>query len=173
MIRSTLPLPALVASVKQALAEAHPNILIKFETLASQVEKSLLRERLMATLSGFFGALAGLLATIGLYGVMSYMVARRRNEIRHPDGPWRGSRLVVRLVLREAVVLLGAGVLVGLALAAAAARATASLLFGLQPGDPATLAAAAAGLCAVGVLASYLPARRASRLEPTVVLREE
>ena len=70
-------------------------------------------------------------------------------------------------------MLLGAGVLVGLALAAAAARATASLLFGLQPGDPATLAVAAAALCAVGVLASYLPARRASRLEPTVVLREE
>ncbi len=173
VIRSTLPLPALVASVKQALAEANPNLLIKFETLASHVEKSLLRERLMATLSGFFGALAGLLATIGLYGVMSYMVARRRNEIGIRIALGADRALVIRMVLREALALLGAGVLVGLALAAAAARATASLLFGLQPGDPATLAVAAAALCAVGVLASYLPARRASRLEPTVVLREE
>jgi putative ABC transport system permease protein len=173
VIRSNLPLPALVSSVKRAVAEANPNILIRFETLASQVEKSLLRERLMATLSGFFGALAGLLATIGLYGVMSYMVARRRNEIGIRMALGADRALVVRLVLREAIVLLGAGTIVGLVLAAAAARATASLLFGLQPGDPATLAAAVAVLGAVGVLASYLPARRASRLEPTVVLREE
>jgi putative ABC transport system permease protein len=173
VIRSSLPLPTLVAAVKRAVAEANPNILIKFETLASQVEKSLLRERLMATLSGFFGALAGLLATIGLYGVMSYMVARRRSEIGIRMALGADRALVVRLMLREALVLLGAGVLLGLALAAAAARATASLLFGLEPGDPATLAAAVAVLGAVGVLSSYLPARRASRLEPTVVLRED
>jgi ABC-type antimicrobial peptide transport system permease subunit len=104
---------------------------------------------------------------------MSYMVARRRNEIGIRMALGADRALVVRLVLREAIVLLGAGTIVGLVLAAAAARATASLLFGLQPGDPATLAAAVAVLGAVGVLASYLPARRASRLEPTVVLREE
>ena len=103
VIRSTLPLPALVASVKQALAEANPNLLIKFETLASHVEKSLLRERLMATLSGFFGALAGLLATIGLYGVMSYMVARRRNEIGIRIALGADRAVVVRLMLREAL----------------------------------------------------------------------
>jgi putative ABC transport system permease protein len=101
------------------------------------------------------------------------MVARRRNEIGIRMALGADRALVVRLVLREAIVLLGAGTIVGLVLAAAAARATASLLFGLQPGDPATLAAAVAVLGAVGVLASYLPARRASRLEPTVVLREE
>ena len=173
LIRSSLSLPTLVASVKRAVAEANPNILITFETLASQVEKSLLRERLMATLSGFFGALASVLATIGLYGVMSYMVARRRNEIGIRMALGADRALIVRLMLREALALVGVGVLVGLVLTAAAARATASLLFGLQPGDPATLAAAVAVLCAVGVLASYLPARRASRLEPTVVLRED
>jgi putative ABC transport system permease protein len=114
-----------------------------------------------------------LLATIGLYGVMSYMVARRRTEIgiRMALGADRG--VVVRLMLREAVVLLAAGVIAGLAIAAAAARATASLLFGLQPGDPATLAAAVALLTVVGVLASYVPAWRASRLQPTEVLRAE
>jgi predicted permease len=173
VIRSSLPLQALTASVNRAVSDVNPNILTTFETLVSRVEKSLLRERLMATLSGCFGVLAGLLATIGLYGVMSYTVARRRNEIgiRMAVGADHGR--VARMILREAFVLLGAGVLVGLVIAAAAARATASLLFGLRPADPATLVAAVAVLCATGVLASYLPARRASRLEPRVVLRED
>jgi putative ABC transport system permease protein len=146
VIRSNLPVSTLTASLKRSVAEANPNVLITSETLVSQVEKTLLRERLMATLSGFFGALAGLLATIGLYGVMSYMVARRRNEIGIRMALGADRALVVRLVLREAIVLLGAGTIVGLVLAAAAARATASLLFGLRPGDPATLAAAVAVL---------------------------
>jgi len=133
----------------------------------------LLRERLMATLSGFFGGLAALLATIGLYGVMSYMVARRRSEIGIRMALGADRRDVVRMVMREAGVLLIAGVLVGTALAIAAARTAATLLFGLRPGDPATLAIAAGGLGLVAMLASYLPALRASRLEPTEALREE
>ena len=94
----------------------------------------------MATLSGFFGGLAALIATIGLYGVMSYMVARRRNEIgiRMALGADRGD--VVRMVMREAGLLLGAGVVVGLVAAVAAARTATTLLFGLSPGDPSTLA---------------------------------
>ena len=173
VIRSSLPVSTLTASLKRSVAEANPNILITSETLVSQVEKTLLRERLMATLSGFFGALAGLLAMIGLYGVMSYMVARRRTEIgiRMALGADRGT--VVGLILREAIVLVGAGVIVGLVITVAVTRATASLLYGLEPGDPATLAAAVTVLGAVGVLASYIPARRASRLQPTVVLRED
>ena len=125
-----------------------------------------------STLSGFFGGLAALLATIGLYGVMSYTVARRRNEIgiRMALGAGRGD--VVRMVMREAGVLLVAGVVAGAALAIAAARPAAALLFGLRPGDPATLAMAAGGLGLVAMLASYLPALRASRLEPTDALRE-
>ena len=82
-------------------------------------------------------------------------------------------RLVVRLILKEVALLLVPGVIVGLVVAAAAARATASLLYGLQPGDPATLVSAAAILGAIGLIAGYLPARRAARLEPITVLREE
>jgi putative ABC transport system permease protein len=173
VVRSTQPLPAMVATVTRSVTEANPNILIRFENLASQVGKTLLRERLMATLSGFFGGLAGLLAVVGLYGVMSYMVARRRNEIGIRMALGADRAQVVGMVMRDACSLLGAGIVVGLTLALAAARATESLLFGLTPGDPATLAAAVVVLCTVGGLAGYLPARRASRLEPTAVLREE
>ena len=173
VMRSDLPLAALVPVLKQAVAEVNPNILITVETLVAQVGKSLLRERLMATLSGVFGALAGLIAAIGLYGVMSYMVTRRRHELGIRMALGADRRLVVRLILKEVVLLLVPGVIVGLVVAAAATHATASLLYGLQPGDPATLVSAAAILCAVGLLAGYLPARRAARLEPNTVLREE
>jgi ABC-type antimicrobial peptide transport system permease subunit len=141
--------------------------------MQSQLRDSLLRERLMATLSGFFGALAALIATIGLYGVMSYMVARRRNEIGIRMALGADRREVISMVMREASRLLGAGVLVGLLASVVAARAASTLLFGLSPGDPLTLLMAAAVLGAVAMVASYLPALRASRLEPTEALREE
>jgi putative ABC transport system permease protein len=173
VIRSSQPVPTLVASVKQAVAEANPNILIRFETLAVQVERTLLRERLMATLSSVFGALAGLIAVVGLYGVMSYLVARRRHEIGIRMALGADRAAVVGMVMRDACGLLAAGVVVGLAMALVAARAARSLLYALAPGDPATLAVAVMALCAVGTLASYIPARRASRLEPTAVLRDE
>jgi putative ABC transport system permease protein len=173
VMRSSAPLAGVTAAVTSAVAQVSSNIIVQFQTLPSLVRESLMRERLMATLSGFFGALAGLIATIGLYGVMSYMVARRRNEIgiRMALGADRAD--VVRMVMREAGMLLAGGVVAGLVLAVAAARAATTLLFGLQPGDPATLAMAAAGLGLVAMLASYLPALRASRLEPTEALREE
>jgi ABC-type antimicrobial peptide transport system permease subunit len=173
VVRSGLPLTTITSEISNVAAQVSPSIVLQFQTMQSQVRESLLRERLMATLSGFFGVLAALLATIGLYGVMSYMVARRRNEIgiRMALGADRGH--VVRMVMREAGLLLVTGVIVGLAMAVAAARTATTLLFGLQPGDPLTLAAAAAGLGMVALLASYLPAVRASRLEPTEALREE
>ena len=173
VVRSGLPLTTITSEISSVAAQVSPSIVLQFQTMQSQVRESLLRERLMATLSGFFGVLAALLATIGLYGVMSYMVARRRNEIgiRMALGADRGH--VVRMVMREASVLLVAGVVVGTVMAVIAARTAATLLFGLQPGDPATLAAAAAGLGMVAMLASYLPALRASRLEPKEALREE
>jgi putative ABC transport system permease protein len=173
VVRSTAPLTTITAEITSAVAQASSNIIVQFQTLPGLVRDSLMRERLMATLSGFFGVLAALIATIGLYGVMSYMVARRRNEIGIRLALGADRRDVVRLVMREAGVLLAAGVLVGGVLAVAAARTATTLLFGLQPGDPATLAMAAAGLGLVAMLASYLPALRASRLEPTEALREE
>ena len=173
VMRSSAPLETITSGVTSVAGQVNSNIIVQFQTLPTMVRDSLLRERLMATLSGFFGALAALIATIGLYGVMSYMVARRRNEIGIRMALGADRRDVVRMVMREAGVLLIAGVVVGTALAIAAARTAATLLFGLHPGDPATLAMAAAGLGAVAMLASYLPALRASRLEPTEALREE
>jgi putative ABC transport system permease protein len=173
VVRSTAPLATVTAEVSAAVTQVNSAIVLQFQTLSDLVRESLLRERLMATLSGFFGGLAALIAMIGLYGVMSYMVARRRNEIgiRMALGADRAD--VVTMVMREAAALLAAGVVVGLVMSVIAARTATTLLFGLQPGDPATLALAAAGLGAVAMLASYLPALRASRLEPTEALREE
>ena len=173
VLRSSAPLATVTSEVTSAVSAARPSVIIQFQTMNSMVRDSLLRERLMATLSGFFGLLAGLLATIGLYGVMSYMVERRKNEIgiRIALGADRGS--VVAMIMREAATLLAAGLIVGAVAAIAAARWTSALLFGLHPSDPVTLAAAAVALTAVAALASYVPAVRASRLEPTVALREE
>jgi predicted permease len=173
VMRSTAPLASITSQVLSVVGQTNGNIIVQFQTLPAMVRESLLRERLMATLSGFFGALAALIATIGLYGVMSYTVARRRNEIGIRMALGADRRDVVRMVMREASTLLTAGVVVGAALAIVAARTAATLLFGLKPSDPATLAMAAAGLGAVALLASYLPAVRASRLEPTEALREE
>ncbi|HEV3141665.1 MAG TPA: ABC transporter permease, partial [Vicinamibacterales bacterium] len=164
VVRSRAPLATLTSEVTAAIAAINPAIVIEFDTMRNQVSQSLTRERLMATLSAIFGGLAALIATIGLYGVMSYMVARRRNEIGIRMALGADRREVVRMVMREASVLLVAGVAVGLVASVAAANTAKTLLFGLQPGDPATLAIAAAGFGIVALLASYVPAMRASRL---------
>jgi putative ABC transport system permease protein len=163
----------LTRAVKTTLAKFAPAIGIQFQSFSAQVEESLLRERLMATLSGGFGLLAGLLATLGLYGVIAYMVARRRNEIgvRIALGADRGQ--VIRLVLREALLLLGFGLTAGVMIALWAGRAASTLLFGLQPYDPLSMLAAVALLAAIALAASYAPARRAAALEPMVALRDE
>jgi predicted permease len=171
--RSSAPLTQMIGSIGAAMHDVDPSIIAQYQTMASQVKNSLLRDRLMATLSGFFGGLAALIAMIGLYGVMSYSVMRRRNEIGIRMALGAGRREVLTMVLREAVTLLAVGLGIGLVSAVAAARSASSMLFGLQPHDPSTLVFAAAALGAVAMAASYLPALRASRLEPTTALREE
>jgi predicted permease len=173
VVRSDLPFPALVAALKGSITEVNPQIDVSFHPFKTQILERLLRERLMATLSGFFGALAGILAVIGLYGVISYMVARRINEIgiRMALGADRGG--IVRLVLGEAMLLLGLGLAVGTGLALAVGRTASSMLFGLKPYDPPTLIFAIVSLAAVAVVASYIPARRAAGVDPMVALREE
>ena len=159
--------------MKTAVGRSQPGIGIEFRLLSKQLEESLLRERLMATLSGGFGFLAGLLATLGLYGVISYMVARRRKEIgvRIALGADRGR--VIRLVLREAVLLLVVGLGIGALLAFWAGRAAATLLFGLKPYDPVSMLGAMVALSIVALASSFLPARRAAAVEPMVALRDE
>jgi ABC-type antimicrobial peptide transport system permease subunit len=153
--------------------EAHPATVVDFRTMQSQIEDSLLRERLMATLSGFFGGLAALIAMIGLYGVVSYSVARRRNEIGIRMALGADRHEIVRMVMREADCCWRPGWRFGTLSALAAARSAQALLFGLTPHDPATLVTAAAALAVIAALASYVPAVRASRLEPTEALRDE
>jgi putative ABC transport system permease protein len=172
-VRSSLPLSTLSPSITAAGRAFDPGTLVSYSTLERDVTESFLRERLMATLSAFFAGLAALLAMIGLYGVMSYMVARRRNEIGIRLALGAETSRVLRMIMREAGVLLLAGLASGLVLFVFAARATATLLFGVRPADPLSLAAAIAGLLVVGFLASWIPARRAASLEPSTALREE
>ena len=172
-VRSNSPPAPVVSAMKRVIGEAGPVINLEFHALKTQIRDSLLREQLMATLSGFFGLLAGLLATIGLYGVMSYMVARRRTEIgiRMALGAERGN--VTRMILREAAILTGTGLAAGTVLALALGRTASSMLFELQPHDPFTMATAVAALATIALAASYLPAQRAARLDPMTALREE
>jgi predicted permease len=173
VISSAAPLAGISNAVTQVVTDVNPNVLLQYQTMEGEVKGSLVSERLMATLSGFFGGLAALIAAIGLYGVLSYMVARRRVEIGIRLALGAGQRTVVRLIMREAGVLLIVGIAVGAVLAGYAAKAASTLLYGLAPWDPATYALGSALLILVSGLASWLPARRAARLPPTVALREE
>ncbi|MBV8818986.1 MAG: FtsX-like permease family protein [Acidobacteriaceae bacterium] len=170
---SGVALTSLMASMRQSIANVSPAINLSFASMETQVEESLTRERLMATLSGFFGFLAAALATLGLYGVMSYMVVRRRSEIGIRIALGAGRQTIMGLILGEAGWLLGIGLAIGLVLSIACARVAAAMLYGLQPHDPLTLLLALALLASVAFLASALPARKAANLEPMAALREE
>jgi putative ABC transport system permease protein len=155
------------------MAAVNRDLSLEFTTLAGQIDESLNRERLLATLSGFFGALALLLAMIGLYGVMSYNVARRRNEIGIRMALGAEQSRVLQMVLREVATLVFIGVAIGLVATLATTRFVATFLYGLKPNDPTTLVSAVLALALVAIFAGYLPARRASRLDPMTALREE
>jgi putative ABC transport system permease protein len=173
VLRTNAPLGEFYRKATAAVAEVNGGFGLDFKVLTAQLNESLMRDRLMAALAGAFGLLAGTLAVLGLYGLIAYMVARRRNEIgvRIALGASRGG--VIRLVLREAALLLTAGLTAGTILSAWAGQAAASLLYGLKPRDPLTLGAAVALLAVIALLASYGPARRASRLQPMDALRDE
>jgi predicted permease len=173
LLRSNLDLQALLLSVRKTIAEVNPAISVDFSVMDQQVKDSLLRERLLALLSTFFGALAALLATIGLYGLIAYMVARRTNEIGIRIALGATPAKILTMVLREAGRLVVTGVIAGIILAVAAGKAAASLLFGLKPYDPVTMTIAATALVGVAVAATLVPARRAAQLDPMTALREE
>ena len=162
-----------MSAAKQTVAELSPSIGLEFTSFSQQLEDSLLRERLMATLSGAFAILAALLATLGLYSVIAYMVVGRRNEIGVRMALGAARPQVIGLVLREALVLLGSGLAAGIALSLLTARAATALLYGLKPHDPASLLAAIALLSVIALAAAYAPARRAAGLEPMSALRDD
>ncbi len=164
----------LESAVYRVAKEMDQNLaLYDVNTQVEEIDKSLFQERLFARLTGFFGALAALLACVGIYGVMAFTVARRTREIgiRMALGASRGE--VTGMVLRETSFLMAIGIVVGIALAAGAMRLISSFLYGLKPTDPATLALSAFIMAAAGILASYVPSRRASRVDPLVALRED
>jgi putative ABC transport system permease protein len=162
----------LTKSLAEALTRVHGEIAITFRPLSDQVNSALTQERIVAMVSGFFGALALLLSALGLYGVTSYAVSRRRTEIGIRMALGAAPAGVIRLVLRRVVMLVALGVVLGSAVSLWAAHLVSTLLFGLQPRDPMTLAGAVAVLGTIGAIAGWLPARRASRIDPARVLRE-
>jgi ABC-type antimicrobial peptide transport system permease subunit len=127
---------------------------------------------MVAMLSGFFGGLALLLAGLGLYGVTAYAVSRRRAEIGIRMALGAAPAGVVRLVLRRVTVLVALGILVGAGVSVWASKFVATLLYGLEPRDPVTMAGAAVTLACIGAVAGWLPAYRASRIDPAEVLRD-
>ena len=168
-----VPANAVIDHLRAAMAEISPALVIDFDFLDRMLLDSLLRERLMATLSMFFGALAALLATIGLYGVISYSVARRTHEIGIRMALGASRQAISKLVLSDALRLVLIGLGVGAALAIAGSRLAAALLYGLAPHDPLTYVVAVVLLAGVALVATLLPARRAARVDPMVALREE
>ena len=162
----------LARSVLAAASGVDPNFALTTRPLADQVNAALIQERLLAMLAGFFGGLALLLAGVGLYGVTSYAVGRRRTEIGIRMALGAVPSRVRRLVLRRVAVLVALGVAVGAGVSLWASRYVSTLLFGLEPRDPVTILGAVIVLAAIGAIAGWVPALRASRLDPARVLRE-
>jgi predicted permease len=172
-IRTSAPLPAVEAAVRRHIAAWRPGTGMQFQVFQQTISDSLTRERLLAALSGFFGVLAPLLASIGLYGVLAYQTVRRRSEIgiRLALGATRGQ--IMQLVLKEAALLVFLGLVVGIFGSLAMAQAAASLLFGISARDPLHLGVGATALAAAAALGSMMPAGHASRLDPMNALRDE
>jgi putative ABC transport system permease protein len=172
-VRAGAGSPALLTrSIADALTSVDPDLALTFRPLADQVRNSLAQERVVAMLSAFFGGLALLLAGIGLYGITAYAVSRRKGEIGIRMALGADRAAVVGMILGRVALLVGAGVAIGMVGSVWATRFIETLLFGLEPRDPATIALAAAVLATIGALAGWLPARRASRIDPAQILRQ-
>jgi predicted permease len=167
---STSPM---ISQVQARVAQLNPGIDAEFRLFRDNIQKGMAQERTMALLSGAFGTLAILLTTIGLYGVVSYIVAMRKTEIgiRMALGASRSD--VVGIITRQTLWMLAAGIGLGVFLSIAATRGATSLLFGIEPNDAFSILAAALFLVMVGLASSYIPAHRASRMDPSRAIRYE
>ena len=172
--------PALLINRSRAALGGIPGLALTFRPAPEQVDASLIQERLVAIMSAFFGGLALLLAGLGLYGVTSYAVSRRRTEIGIRMALGAAPASVVRIVLQRVALLVTCGLVAGLALVGGfilfgeriGRQSVASLLYGIELRDPVTFAGAAVVLTLIGGLAGWIPARRASRIDPAAVLRQ-
>ena len=172
-VRAASGSPALLTrAVADAALRVDGNLSLTFRPMAAFVDGALVRERLMAILSGFFGGLALLLAGIGMYGTTAYAVSRRRTEIGIRMALGAGRDEVMRLVLGRVGAMVGLGVALGAVISLWAARFAGTLLYGMDARDPATFIGAALILALTGAIAAWLPARRASRIDPVRALRE-
>jgi predicted permease len=173
-VRYTGDFAPVAAAVQKTIHSIDRNLPItRVTTLDEQVARSITNQRLVAQLSAFFGLLAVFLSCIGIYGVMSYVVTRRTNEIGIRMALGAGRPKMLWMVLREILILVSIGVVIGVPVTLAGNRLVSNMLFGLSPTDPLTLVGATVLLLIVAAIAGYLPARRASLIDPMVALRYE
>jgi ABC-type antimicrobial peptide transport system permease subunit len=173
-LRTTMNAGQVSAIVRQVVRSLDPNIpVFALRTLDDQAELTLARENMLTSLTSVFGALATILAAVGIYGLMSFNVARRTREIAVRMALGAPSASVKWLVMRETLSLAGAGVAIALPAAWALARLVETQLYGVKPGDAVSMWLAVAALAAVALLAGYLPVRRAAGIEPMQALRAE
>ena len=173
-LRTRIDGAALTQALRRELPAADQRFTLRNVTSETKlIDDTLIRESLLATVGSFFGILALLLAGIGLYGTMSYWVVRRTQEIGIRMALGAGQNRILAMVLKETLVTITAGVLVGVGLAIVAGRVMASMLFGLTAQDPATILLSVGMLIATSFAASLVPARRACRITPTLALRHE
>jgi ABC-type antimicrobial peptide transport system permease subunit len=174
-IRAEGSLAHVAELVRAELRAALPRTAVQSQVLGltGQVENTLVQEKLLAALGSTFGVLALVLSAVGLYGLLAYTVSRATGEIGIRMALGARQATVIRMILRGALRLVAIGVLLGAPAAWAASKLVASALFGLSPGDPATIAIASILLAAVSIAAAWIPARRASRIDPMVALRME
>jgi ABC-type antimicrobial peptide transport system permease subunit len=168
-----VPAVSATAAITAALANADPRIKVTYAAVPTMIHDTLVQERLLAALSGGFGGLAALLTVVGLYGLISYAVTRRTGEIGIRMALGATTRNITELLLRETGLVVAIGAACGIALALAGGRTAATLLFGVKPYDPAMLAGAVGLLVGIALVASYAPARRATRIEPVAALRAD
>jgi predicted permease len=173
MIHSSVEPAETIAAVRNRIRQDHPEMFMEFDDFGQRILDGLTRERLLAMLAGFFGALATLLATVGLYGMISFTMTQRRQEIGIRAALGACRRQIVGLVMRDAAWLMAAGVIGGSVLSLLAGRSASTLLFGLTPHDPPTLVVATLLLAIVAATASFLPANRASRQDALTAMRDE
>jgi hypothetical protein len=173
VIRSAAPPSVVMASVKRVVAAVRPNMASAFTVFDTQVRESLFRERLLAWLAGALGGLATLLAMIGVYGVVSYLVVRRCHEIAIRLALGAGRLRVIRLVFAETLAVLTIGLILGVGLSLTLGSAVSNLVFGLSPHDPVAILTAIGALAFVVFLAVWVPATRASRMDAMATLRAD